>query len=158
MGVLSRTKDKSAAGPDGVSWRLLKTIKGTAFGKVVLGDIGLWASPKEGVRVPKATREMTMVMIPKPGKDHTEVKGWRPIVLSKLGEKLKAEDLQAIEELCHDRSFAGREGRGASDSVMSMDKLRKETGGDDHGRDIPSAFNSIDRGIMCELLADYPDR
>ena len=75
MGVLSRTKDKSAAGPDGVSWRLLKTIKGTAFGKVVLGDIGLWASPKEGVRVPKATREMTMVMIPKPGKVETD----RPI-------------------------------------------------------------------------------
>jgi len=55
-----------------------------------------------------------MVMIPKPGKDHTRVKGWRPIVLAnivgKLAEKLIAQELQDRKEVWHERSFAGQEG------------------------------------------------
>ena len=39
---------------------------------------------------PNKAREITMIMIQKPGKDITKVKGWRPIVLAntigKLGE------------------------------------------------------------------------
>ena len=95
--ALSKTKNKSAAGPDGISWWLLKMIKGTPLGRAVLEDVALWATPKERVKVPEAAREMTIVMIPKPGKDHSKVKGWRPIVLAntvgKLGEKLIAGDL-----------------------------------------------------------------
>jgi len=44
-----------------------------------------------------------MVMIPKPGKDYTAVKGWRPFVLAntvgKLAEKIIAQELQKQEEL-----------------------------------------------------------
>ena len=98
--ALSKTKNKSAAGPDGISWGLLKMIKATALGQAVLEDI---ASPGEQVGVPVTAGEMIMVMIPKLGRDHKKVKGWRPIVLAntvgKLGEKLIAEDLQDIEEL-----------------------------------------------------------
>ena len=102
---------------------------------------------------------MTMVMIPKPGKDHTKVKGWRPIVLAntvgKLGAKLIAEDLQEIEELWHERAFAGRKGRGAMDSVMLMNHIRRKAAGSDvHGKNIHSAFNSIDTKIMCDLMTD----
>ena len=100
-----------------------------------------------------------MVMIPKPGSDHLKVKGWRPIVLAntvgKLGEKLIAGDLQEIEELWHKRAVAGRKGRGAMDSVMLMAHLKgRGAGSDVHGRDIHSAFNSIDTRIMCGLIED----
>ena len=65
-----------------------------------------------------------MVMNPKPGKDHTAVKGRRPIVLAdtvgKLVEKVVAQELQTHEELWYERAFAGRKGRGAIDSVMLM--------------------------------------
>ena len=102
---------------------------------------------------------MVIVMIPKPGRDHHKVKGWRPIVLAntvgKLGEKLIGGDLQDIEELWHARAFAGRKGRGAMDLVMLMDQLRgQHPGRDVHVRDIHSAFNSIDSRIMCSLIPD----
>ena len=151
--------NQSAPGPDGISWRHLKMIKATPLVQAVLEDIALWATPKERVRVPETAREIVMVIIPKPGRDHQKVKGWRPIVLAntvgKLGEKLIAEDLQDIEDLWHRRSFAGREGRGAMESVMLMDQLRKKyLGKDVHGRDIHSTFNSIHSKIMCRLIAD----
>jgi len=38
--------------------------------------------------MPESWREMKMVMIPKPGKDHTAVKGWWPIVLANVVRKL----------------------------------------------------------------------
>ena len=157
--ALSRTKNKSAPGPDGISWRLLKVIKESALGQAALEDIALWASPKERAKTPKTAWEMVMVMILKPGSDHQKVKGWGPIVLAntvrKLGEKLIAEDLQGIEGLRHERSFAGRRGREVMDSVMLMDQLRrKHPGKDVHGRDIHSASNSIDTKIMCDLIKD----
>jgi len=102
-----------------------------------------------------------MIMIPKPGWDHSKVKGWRPIVLSntvgKLADKLVAEDLGQKRELFYERAFAGRKGRGAIDSVMLMDKLRKRTGGHVYRRDIKSAFNSLDRDKMYEILRNHED-
>jgi len=65
---------------------------------------------------------MEMVMIPKPGKDRRKVKSWRPIVLlkivGKLADKVVAQELQELEELVHENSFARRKGRGVIDSVM----------------------------------------
>ena len=43
-------------------------INGTAIGKAVLEDVALWATPKKKVKVPAMAREMTMVMIPKTGR------------------------------------------------------------------------------------------
>lgn len=75
--------------------------------------------------------------------------------VGKLGDKLIAGDLQEIEKLWNERAFAGRKGRGAIDSVMLMDQLRRENAGSDvYGRDIHSAFNSIDTKIMCGLVED----
>lgn len=98
-------------------------------------------------------------MIPKPGRDVTKVKSWRPIVLlntlGKLADKTIAEKLMKEEDLFHERAFAGRKGRGAIDSVMLMDELRKTTSGRAYGRDIKSAFNSLDRDAMYRILRDH---
>jgi len=106
-------------------------------------------------------RGMTMVMIPKPGKDHSKVKGWRPIVLlnsvGKLADKVVAQILGKKEELFHERAFTGRKGRGAIDSVMLMDELRKKVGGEVYGRDIKSAFNSLDREMVRKILTGHDD-
>lgn len=100
-------------------------------------------------------------MIPKPGRDKSKVKGWRPIVLlnvvGKLADKVVAGEIMKKEELFHERAFAGRKGRGAIDSVMLMDEIRKETGGDVYGGDVKSAFNSLDRDVMRRVLHDYED-
>jgi len=66
----------SLAGPDGISWKLLKAIKGTKLGKAVIEDVAQVVSG-DGTRMPEEWRSMKMVMVPKPGKDHTKAKGWR---------------------------------------------------------------------------------
>jgi len=84
-----------------------------------------------------------MVMLPKPGKDHTRVEDWRPVVLANTVRKL-VEKLQEREELWHERAFAGREGRGAIDSVMLMNMLMEQHPAEEViGRDAQSAFNTL---------------
>ena len=46
-----------------------EAVSGTQLGKV-----------EDVARIPEEWRLLKMVMIPKPGKDHKRVKGWRPIV------------------------------------------------------------------------------
>jgi len=98
-----------------------------------------------------------MVMLPKPGKDHSRVRGWRPIVLAntvgKLGEKIIAQELQEREGLWHEGAFAGRKGRGAMDSVMLMNMImEKHPEGEIIGRDAQSAFNTLRRERVREIL------
>lgn len=159
--ALGKTKCSSSPGPDGISWRLLKALKDTWLGKAILEDIGQMAQVENRYYGEEEWRQVEMVMIPKVGKDHSKVKGWRPIVLlntvGKLADKLVAEDLGHRRELFHERAFAGRKGRGAIDSVMLMDELRRKVGGHVYGRDIKSAFNSLDRDEMYKILQDHDD-
>jgi len=64
-----------------VSRKLLQLLKDTKLRKV-LEDAGQVVETERMTRMPEKSRGMKMVMIPKPGKDHTAVKGWRPIVLA----------------------------------------------------------------------------
>ena len=159
--ALMKTRNNSAPGRDGITWRLLKAIRDTRLGRVVLDDVGQMAEMGNGYYGEEEWRGMTMVMIPKPGKDQSKVKGWRPIVLlnmvGKLADKVVAETLGKREELFHERAFVGRRGSGAIDSVMLIDELRKKTGGEVYGRDIKSAFNSLDREVVREVLAGHED-
>jgi len=159
--ALMRIRNNSAPGPEGITWRLVKPIRDTRLGRAVLDDVGQTAEMGNGYHREEEWRGMTMVMIPKPGKDHWKVKGWRPIVLlntvGKLADKVVAQILGKREELFYERAFAGRRGRGAIDSVMLMDELRKKTGREVYGRDIKSAFNSLDREVVREILAGHKD-
>ena len=159
--ALSKTKNTSAPGPDGVTWKLLKMIKDTRLGRAVLDDVGMVAQLDIKYYGEPEERGMTMVMIPKPGKEHSRVKGWRPIVLlnvlGKLADKVVAHEVGKRRELFHKRAFAGRKGRGAIDSVMLMDEIRKETGGEVYGRDIKSAFNFLNREVIRKVLTHHED-
>ena len=100
-------------------------------------------------------------MIPKPGKDRTLVKSWRPITLSntigKLAEKLVAEEVQSHEELWHEAAFAGSKGRGGMDSVMLAKNMLEENNDLRMvGQDIRSAFNGLRRDITAEILEKHP--
>ena len=81
----------------------MKIISKTNLGRRVDRDKVMVADIKRKIRVPDSWREMTMVMIPKPGKDHKEIKGWRPIVLAntvgKWCEKIVAQKLGEHEHL-----------------------------------------------------------
>jgi len=114
MQCLKKTKNNSAPGPDSISWKLLKMLKGTQLGKAVIEDVALVAEEGQATRMLEEWRGVKMVMIPKPGKNHTAVKGWRPIVLAnmvgKLAEKIIAQELQKHAELWHE-SFCRAKGK-----------------------------------------------
>jgi len=155
--ALRKTKGNSAPGPDGISWKLLKLIRNTQLGKALMEDVAQVVDERCDTRMPEEWRAMKMVMLPKPGKDHSRVRGWRPIVLAntvgKLGEKIIAQELQEREELWHEGAYAGRKGRGAIDSVMLMNMLmEKHPEGEIIGRDAQSAFNTLRREKAREIL------
>ena len=66
--ALKKTKNQSAAGPDHISWRLLKMIHKTQLGRHLERDVARMADTKNRLRVPESWRQLTMVMIPRPYK------------------------------------------------------------------------------------------
>ena len=75
--VLKKTKNYSSPGPDSISYRILKLLADTPLGKAILNDIAttILRPGYKAIPVPPQYHQMKMVMIPKPGKDHTRVKG-----------------------------------------------------------------------------------
>ena len=130
--ALSGTSNSSAPGPDGVSYKLLKAIKDTRLGKDVVEEV---ATNLIRGKIPDRWKEMRVVLIPKPGRDLTKTKSWRPINLinfiGKLGEKVVADELQEAE-LLHRGQFGGVKGRSALEGVFkAVTKARRcmESGG-----------------------------
>jgi len=77
--ALSKPSSTSTAGPDRIIYSLLELRKVTRLGQEVLEEI---ATCVDARFLPEQAREITMVMIPKPGKDQRIGKGFRPIVLA----------------------------------------------------------------------------
>ena len=91
-GGLSGTKNNSAAGPDGVGQTLIKAVRDPRLGTEVLGKV---VAALRGGYIPDRWRDMRVVLIPKPGRDLTPTKNWKPLNLincmGKLGEKVVAD-------------------------------------------------------------------
>ena len=115
--ALSGTKNNSAAGTDGVGYSLIKAVRGTTLGREVLG--GIVAAPRGGY-MPDRWWDMRVVLIPKPGRDLTQTKNWRPLNLikciGKIGEKVVADRIQMEgRSLLHHQQYGSVRGRSAVD-------------------------------------------
>ena len=90
--ALGRTKNGSAPGPDGISYRLIKAVRDMRLGRELVDEVV--DNLVCGV-IPPAWREMRVVFIPNPGHDLTITKSWRPLYLincvGKVGEKVVAD-------------------------------------------------------------------
>ena len=117
--ALSGTQNSSAPGPDGISYRFIKTIKGTVLGTSLLEEVA--KNLIKGI-IPKELQNSKVVIIPKPRKDHERTKGWRPInwinCISKLQKKVLAEVLQGCG-LRHKHQFGSVKGRSATEAALS---------------------------------------
>ena len=76
--ALFRTKNNSAAGPDGVGYRLIKAIRDTRLGNELLGEV---VSALRGGYIPDRWKDMRVVLTPKPGRDLTQTMICRPLNL-----------------------------------------------------------------------------
>ena len=113
--ALSRTKNNSAAGPDGVGYKLIQVVRDTKLGYEVLGEVG---AALRGGYIPDRWRDIRVVLITKPGRDLTQTKNWWPLNLiscvGKLGEKVVADRIQEEREVAlHHHQFGSVRGRAA---------------------------------------------
>ena len=117
--ALQGTSNKSAPGPDGASYKLVKlAVKGPledALFEQITEELSNGIMPEEW-------QACKVVMIPKPGKDHREARVWRPInffnCVGKLAEKVVANDLQQIAGLFHKYQFGCRRGRSTIEALF----------------------------------------
>ena len=130
--ALGGTKNGSAPGPDGISYRLIKAVRDTRLGRELIEEIvdNLW----RGI-IPDAWRQMRVVFIPKPGRDLTLARNWRPLNLinsvGKLGEKVVANRIQDYGDgLFHQLQYGSVRGRSAIDVLdRSVGRARNCMGG-----------------------------
>ena len=126
--ALGKTKNGSAPGPDGISYRLIKAVRDTRLGGELIEE--LMDNLARGV-IPPALREMRVVFIPKPGRDLTLAKNWGPLNLincvGKLGEKVVSDRIQDFGgDLFHQLQFGSVRGRLAVDVLYrSVVKARR---------------------------------
>ena len=114
--------------------------------------------------IPPAWREMRVVFIPKPGRELSLAKNWRPLNLincvGKLGEKVVADRIQAFGgDLFHRLQFGSVKGRSAVDGLYrSVVKARRciNEGGDVGWGfwDVKGGFQNVVGGEVLSCLAD----
>ena len=132
--ALSGTKNNSAPGPDGVGYRLIKAIRDTRLGSELLGEV---VSALRGGYIPDRWRDMGVVLIPKPERDLTQTRNWRPLNLinciGKVGEKVVAGRIQEEgSSILHHQQYSSVRGRSDVDVLYkSVVKARQclENGG-----------------------------
>ena len=100
-----------------ISYRLIKVVRDTRLGRELVDEVV--DNLVRGIILP-AWREMRVVFIPKPGRDLTLTKSWRPLNLitcvGKLGEKVVADRIQDFGgDLFHHLQFGSVRGRSAVD-------------------------------------------
>ena len=90
--ALSGTSNTFAPGPDGISYKTLKAAYKTPLGRALMDQV---TQQLAAATVPRVWQDSKVVFIPKPGKDHTQLKAWRPITIinsiGKCWEKVVAE-------------------------------------------------------------------
>ena len=157
-GALSGTKNNSAAGPDGVGYRLIKAVRDTRLGNELLGEV---VAALRGGYIPDRWRDMRVVLIPKPGRDLTQTKNWRPLNLinciGKLGEKVVADRIQEEgSSILHHQQYGSVRGRSAVDILYkSVVNARQCL---DHGGSVGWAFWDVKGGFQNVRSADVLNR
>ena len=159
--ALSSTNNTSTPGPDRISYRLLKLLKGTNLGTQTIALLADFLRGKRNILFGEGDgREITVVMIPKTGKNLTKAKGWRPIVLIncllKLTDKVVANELQDLP-VFHHGQHGSRKGKNAIDMVIqaTTEAQLEITRGKKHAwalGDIKSAFNYTQKRNLLDRL------
>ena len=159
--ALGRTKNRSAPGPDGISYRLIKSVRDTRLGRELVEEVV--DHLVQGV-IPLAWREMRVVFIPKPGRDLTLAKNWPPLNLmnciGKLGEMVVADRIQDFGgALFHRLQYGSVRGRSAVD-ILYRSVVRARRCMDGEGSvgwgfwDVKGGFQNVAGGGVLDCLSE----
>ena len=93
--ALGGTSNTSAAGPNEISYKMIKKVLPTSLGQDLIEEI---VDDLHQGQIPPTWQQMKVVMIPKPRRDLTLTKNWRSINLinciGMIREKVVADQLQ----------------------------------------------------------------
>ena len=125
---LSGTKNNSAAGPDGIGYRLIKAVRDTRLRTAVLGEV---VAAQRGGYIPDRWRDMWVVLILNLGWNLTQTRNWPPLNLinsvGKLREKVVADRIQEEgESVLHHQQFGSVRGHSTVDILYKSGMKRRK--------------------------------
>ncbi len=152
---------ESAPGPDGIPYRVYKTYW------EVLGPFSLncWNQSRERGILPESQRMSSITLLPKEGKDTSQIGNWRPITLTncdlKIYTKLLANRVsRVLDKIIHPSQTAYIPGRSVHDNLRMFEFYRSycqehNIDGILMSMDAKKAFDSVDHNYMFTTFKRY---
>ena len=148
----------SASGPDGIPYSLIK-LTWNYFGELL---INAWNFSKEIKELTHSHRSSYLRLIPKEGKDHTQIKNWRPITLSNCDFKIITKTLSkkltlAVANTISSTQVAYIPGRQITNNLhLILHMIEKSPEEDVSGMlvslDAEKAFDSVEHWFIKAIL------
>lgn len=155
-------KRRSAAGSDGITYKMLEEISVEKKRMIVEGLNKIW---REG-KIDGKLKEVIIYPIPKPGKSPYELEGYRGISLLQIFTKIinteakkKLTNFMEENKLMPELSFGFRKGKSTMDCLIMMTNIIKR----ERRRknkvaalflDCSSAFDTVDPDILLEIMEE----
>ena len=158
--VLKKCGD-TAAGPDGISFKIYKAIWGT-FAKVLLDS---WNHSVKIGDLSPSQKDSVICLLEKKGKDKTLIKNLRPITLSNCDLKIITKALtkrcsEALKLVIYPTQAAYIPGRSVHDNLRSIDMYKDICHKHDNeafliALDAAKAFDSVDHDFIRWVLRKF---
>jgi len=159
--ITLKTCTDSAPGPDGIVYSVYKQLW-DVLGKHLLE---CWNYSREKGRLPLSQRNSTIMLIPKEGKDLTQIGNWRPITLTncdlKIFTKAYANRVSVVlDKLIHPAQTAYIPGRSVHDNLRMFEFYKNYCNKYNvdavlMSLDARKAFDSVDHKYMFATLKKY---
>jgi exonuclease III len=155
------TCKESAPGPDGIPYRVYKVFW-QQVGQIISES---WDYSVVKGLIPKDHRQAIITMIPKEGKDNSDIKNWRPITLSNCDAKIITKALAnrlkpILDSIIDPTQTAYVPGRSVMDNLRSNMFLKdyckiNKIDAILTSLDAQKAFDSVDHAYIDKILDSY---
>ena len=149
----------SAPGPDGIPYSLIK-LTWNYFGPLLINS---WQYAIETGSLTHSHESSYLKLLPKEGKDHTELKNWRPITLSNCDFKIITKNIamkmtEALSNSINPTQTAYIRGRQITDNLHIIQYMTEKISQSNKDRgilislDAEKAFDSIEHWYIKAVL------
>jgi hypothetical protein len=155
------TCQDSSPGPDGISYGIYKKLWDIT-GPIILNS---WNHSLETGIMPRSHLESVITILPKDGKDLSDIKNWRPITLTNCDAKIITKALamkisRVLESIIDPSQTAYVKGRSVMDNLRANFFyknycLKNNIDAVLVSLDAKKAFDSVDHKYIEETLAEY---
>lgn len=161
LGKALKTCKNSSPGPDGIPYIVYRKFW-KLTGPIILDA---WKHSTETQSLPPSHYESIITLLPKEGKDISDIKNWRPITLSNCDSKIITKALsikvsKVLESIIDDSQTAYVPGRSVADNLRTNFFLKQyceEKNLDSVliSLDAKKAFDSVDHEYIEDTLGAY---